>query len=172
MELVLDQFAFVTNVDKAGVRLLPSLQHNEQLEEHASMVVERMENGFLPHDYDIYSDVTDARLDWPFGRSIDNLARSILYTGHGRGCRDLCEEVNYVDMYHTWYAVPRSTECSFTKMEDFISRSPYTKSLKRRRLREMEMACLKKTVEAVTVSDDGMLGLDEEVPGSESTERL
>lgn len=104
MEIVLDHFAFVTNLDKASVCLPPSLAQNEEVDLHLSFVIDRMRNGFLEDRDDIYSLVTEAELENPFAthdaRSLEKWLLDELLRGYPDYKDD---EPNYYWMYYRWY---------------------------------------------------------------------
>ena len=135
IELVLDHFAYVTNVDKASVQLPQSLHGNKNVKQHASIVTERMENGVLKDDEDIYSEVTDAILENPFGRfdapHVEKIFLDELYVYRTEG-------IDYTRMYRVWYGNLDNDSRDYTKVEDFTrvdGLSENTESSRRRKAR-------------------------------------
>ena len=114
MEILLDHFAFITNVDKATVRLPPSLAQNEYAETHLFFGIDRMEGRDLEDgDPDVYSEVTEDLLENPFEdkdvRSVeesffDELQRSQAASKNKSRYQD------YYYMFRTWYTAVQDDE--------------------------------------------------------------
>ena len=107
MEILLDHLAFITNVDKATVRLPPSLAQNEHIDTHLFFVIDRMEGRDLEDgDPDFYSEVTEDLLENPFeGKDVRIVEESFfheLQRSHAKS-KNKSRYQNYYDMFRTWY---------------------------------------------------------------------
>ena len=71
MELVLDQFARITNVESANVRLPPTLQQYVIVRQYACRVLQRMEEGFLDDELMVFDEPDDPCSDDPFPEDIE-----------------------------------------------------------------------------------------------------
>ena len=66
MEIVLDHFMRITNVEKANVRLPSTLQRSDRFRRYASLVLQRMEGGSLELEPMVFDNPNDLYSDNPF----------------------------------------------------------------------------------------------------------
>ena len=114
IEILLDHLAFITNVDKATVRLPPSLAQNEYIETHLNFVIDRMEGRDLEDGYPgFYSEVTKDLLENPFeGKDVRSVEESFFYElqrSHARS-KKRSRYQDYYAMFRTWYTAIRDDE--------------------------------------------------------------
>lgn len=101
MQIVLDLFAYITNVNKVKILLPPTLRWHQSLREYASLVIWRMEKGFLKHDLAIYNKQDKSILDNPF--SVDTKQLEKTFLNHIKTDDDDPFAIDFQLMYLAWY---------------------------------------------------------------------
>ena len=111
MEILLDHLAFITNVEKATVRLPQTQAQDEGLDDHLYFVIERME-GRPEEDGFPYEEVTEDRLENPWrDKDVESVEQSFLH--HILRIQGRSRESKYHDyysMYRKWYTEIRDDE--------------------------------------------------------------